>query len=153
MRKRNIINDPQEGVATSTMEKVRAVFGLGLGASCALAGGAAVFYVCNVMHGTFIYLPNSNTKYFSLPNDLFLQSAACYTELFDGASIDVELPHHSPSLLSSYPLLNNVLLLLIFFVTHRSVTCTCTLHIEYEHTVQSHCLYIFNFDSPLFYLD
>jgi protein-S-isoprenylcysteine O-methyltransferase Ste14 len=71
------------------MEKVRAAFGLGLGASCVLAGGAAVFY-----------------------------SALCYVGVYDGASIDIELPHHRPSLLSSYPLLNNILLLLIFFVSH-----------------------------------
>ena len=54
MRIRNKINDPLEGVAT-TMEKVRAVFGLGLGASCVLAGGAAVFYVRIIMYGAFIF--------------------------------------------------------------------------------------------------
>ena len=45
----------------------------------------------------------------------------CYAGVFDGASLDVELPQHRPSLLSSHPLLNNALLLFIFLGSHRCV--------------------------------
>lgn len=71
------------------MDKVQAALRVVLGASCAVAAGAVVTY-----------------------------AAVCYAGVFDGASLDVELPQHRPSLLSSHPLLNNALLLFIFLGSH-----------------------------------
>lgn len=51
---------------------------------------------------------------------LFMRQVALfYHGVSDQLSIDVESPWHHSSLLSSYPLLNNTLLLLIFCVLHR----------------------------------
>ena len=50
----------------------------------------------------------------------FLQWLLCYFGLHDSANIDVELEHHQSSLLTPQPVLNNVLLLLIFLSLHRS---------------------------------
>ena len=43
-----------------------------------------------------------------------------YSGVYSGASIHTESPHHLPALfVSSHPVINNVLLLAVFYGTHR----------------------------------
>jgi hypothetical protein len=72
------------------MEKLQAALLVFLGSVSTLIAGASVLYM-----GVF------------------------YTGLYGGASIHLKLPHHLPALfVRSYPVVNNLLLLAVFFGTH-----------------------------------
>ena len=51
----------------------------------------------------------------------YLQTAIFYLGASEALSIDVVLPWHHPSLFSAVPILNNLILLLVFCLSHRYV--------------------------------
>jgi hypothetical protein len=91
------------------MEKLQAALLVFLGSVSTLIAGASVLYM-----GVF------------------------YTGLYGGASIHLKLPHHLPALfVRSYPVVNNLLLLAVFFGTHR---CLVASYINPQESVCCKCV-------------